>query len=88
MPAVSQWQGWLNEEEKESIGGQITVEETRSALRSLKTFKAPRSDSMHAAFFQRFWPTVGKSIVREVKRIFLEKKVPKYLNQTHIALIP
>ena len=88
MPAVSQWQGRLNEEEKESIGGQITVEETRSALWSLKAFKAPRSDRMHAAFFQRFWPTVGESVVREVKIIFMEKKVPKYLNQTHIALIP
>lgn len=88
MLAISQWQGRLNEEEKESIGGQVTVEEIRSALWSLKAYKAPGPDGLHAGFFQSFWPMMGDLIVREVKRIFMEKKVLEYLNQTHIALIP
>lgn len=43
---------------------------------------------LHAGFFQHFWLIVGESVLREVKKIFLEKHAPAYLNQTHIALIP
>ena len=88
MPPYSQWQAWLNEEEKESIGGQVSVEEIRTTLWSLKAFKAPSSDGLHAGFFQRFWPIVGDFVVEEVKRIFIEIKIPDYLNQTVVALIP
>ena len=38
-------------------------------------------------FSKRFWPTIDDSVVREVKRIFMERKTPEYLNQTHIAFI-
>ena len=31
---------------------------------------------------------VGDSIKVEVKRVFVEKKIPDYLNKTYIALIP
>ena len=55
---------------------------------SLKPFKALGSDGIHAGFFQRFWPIVGRSIIREVQKIFTDRRVPKYLNRTHIALIP
>lgn len=75
MPTVSQWQGRLNEKEKESIGGQITMEEIRSTLRSLKAFKAPRPNGLHASFFQRFWPIVGELVVREVKKNFIKKNI-------------
>lgn len=27
-------------------------------------------------------------VINEVKRIFVERRVPEYLNRTHIALIP
>lgn len=37
---------------------------------------------------QRFWLVVGKSVIDEVKRIFVERIVPSYLNKTYIALIP
>ena len=66
----------------------MTVGEIRSTLWSLKAYKAPGPNGLHVGFFQSFWPIMGDSIVREVKRTFMEKKVPEYLNQTHIALIP
>ena len=66
----------------------MTVEKIRSAFWSLKAYKASGPDGLHVGFCHSFWPMVGDSVVRKVKRIFMEKKVPEYLNQTHIALIP
>ena len=55
---------------------------------SLKAFKPPGPDGLHAGFFQRFWLVVGRSVIDEVQKIFVERKVPSYLNNTHIAVIP
>ena len=63
-------------------------EEIKSALWSLKTFKALGPDGLHAGFFHRFWLVVGKSVIDVIKKIFTERTVPKYLNRTLIALIP
>ena len=76
------------EEKKVSISGGATEEEVKAVLWSLKAFKASGLDGLHAGFFQRFWPTVGKSVVDEVKKIFEERKIPEYLNKTYIVLIP
>ena len=81
-PLPSQWQVKLFEEEKMSINGVASEEEIKSALWSLKPFKAPGLNGLHAGFFQRFWLVVGKSVLEEVG------KISEYLNRTHIALIP
>ena len=60
----------------------------KSALWSLKAFKTSRPDGLHAGFFQRFWLTVGRSMIEKVQRVFAERKILKYLNKTHITLIP
>ena len=46
-----QWQAKLLEEEKDSISHMVSEEEISAALWSLKAFKAPRLDSLHARFF-------------------------------------
>ena len=71
-----------------SISGIATEDEIRVALWSLKAFKAPGPDGLHAGFFHRFWLIVGSSVSDEVKRVFAERRVPDYLNRTHITLIP
>ena len=71
-----------------SISGVASEDEIKSALWSLKPFKAPGPDGLHAGFFQRFWLVVGKSVLEEVGKIFMERKMLEYLNRTHIALIP
>ena len=68
--------------------GGVLDEEIKAALWSFKPFKAPGPEGLHAGFFQRFWLVVGSSVMEEIKRIFIEKKVPEYLNTTHLALIP
>ena len=62
-------------------------EEIKSTLWSLKAFKAPGPDGLHAGFFHRFWLIVGKSVVDVVKKVFEDKVVPDYLNRTLIILI-
>ena len=88
LPSVSQWQIRLSDEVRDNISRGVTEEEIKAALWSLKAFKASGSDGLHAGFYQRFWLIVGKLVIEEVKRVFRERKVPTYLNQTHIALIP
>ena len=44
----------------------VTEEEIKAALWSLKAFKAPGPDGLHAGFFQRFWLVVGRSVSGEV----------------------
>ena len=76
------------DEETTSISGIVTEDEIRAALWSLKAFKASSSDGLHAGFFHRFWLIVGSSVSDEVKKVFVERRVPEYLNRTHITLIP
>ena len=73
--------------ERDHISRGINEEEIKVALWSLKPFKAPRSDGLHAGFFQNFWPVVGDSVSEEVKKVFVSRKVPDFLNRTLIALI-
>ena len=87
-PERSQCQARLTEVEKINISGATIEDEVKSALWSLKAFKALGLDGLHAGFFQRFWLIVGKSVIEEVQKIFIESRVPEYLNNTHIALIP
>ena len=87
-PASSRWQAKLMDEEKSGISGVATEDEIKAALWSLKAFKAPGLDGLHAGFFQRFWLTMGSSVINEVKKVFVDRRVPDYLNRTHIALIP
>ena len=84
----SQWQARLSDEEKESLGSLVTEDEIKASLWSLKAFKAPGPDGLHAGFFQHFWPSVGHSVVEAVKKIFRDREMPAKLNQTHIVLIP
>ena len=62
--------------------------EIYEALKSLKPYKAPGLDGLHAGFFQRHWNCVGDSVKDEVRNIFLSCEMPAFLNQTLIALIP
>ena len=81
-------QTMLTEEESGSLDGEVSDEEIKATLWSLKATKASRSDGFHVGFFQCLWLVVGDSIKVEVKRVFAEKKILDYLNKTQIAFIP
>ena len=83
-----QWQNQLFEEEKCSLDSMVTREEIKDALWSMKAYKAPGPDGLHAGFFQRFWLVVGDSVLEEVMDVFTKRRVPEFMNKTHIVLIP
>lgn len=84
----SRWQTYLSGQDYESLITPISEEDIKAVLWSMKAFKSPGLNGLHAGFFQQFWPTVGPKVVQEVKKIFFSKKVPDYLNRTLISLIP
>ena len=83
-----QWQAQLSDEEKRNLGMMVTMKEIKDALWSMKAYKALGPNGLHVGFFQRFWLIVGDLVVQEVMRAFKKRRVPKYLNETHIVLIP
>lgn len=79
---------FLSEEEKAKLIEDVTYDEIKARLWSLKAFKAPGVDGLHAGFFQIFWHEVSESICKEVGSIFSLRVMPDYLNRTLIALVP
>ena len=73
---------------KLSLEGRVSTEEIKSALWTTKPYKALGPDGLHTGFFQRFWLTVGESVKDEVLKAFSNRRIPDYLNKTHIVLIP
>ena len=82
------WRASLNEEEANSLVQIPSNEEIWCALKSMKPYKAPGVDGLHARFFQRFWLLVGESVKKIARDIFETHEVPAFLNQTLIVLIP
>ena len=78
----------MKEDEIVKLSNPIFDEEISGALWSLKVFKAPGPNGLHARFFQRFWLLVGESIKKEVNQIFSSPTMSKYLDRTLITLIP
>ena len=79
---------YLFEEDSIRIATKVSVEEIRDGLWSLKAFKAPGLDGLHAGFFQHFWADVKNSICKEIKEVFRNGIIPSYLNETLVTLIP
>lgn len=82
------WHNFIFDEEAEKLSRPVSNDDISAGLWSLKAFKAPGLDGLHAGFFHRFWLLVGDSVREEVKNIFSTGKIPMYLNQTLITLIP
>lgn len=79
---------YLSEEDSTKIETEVSVEEIRNGLWSLKAFKAPGLDGLHAGFFQHFWTDVENSVCKEIKEAFFKGSIPRYLNETFVTLIP
>ena len=82
------WSNVLSEEALFSLNHPISPEEIRDALWSIKPFKAPRPDGLHAGFYQNSWSIVRDFVEKVVFEAFQTSSIPDYLNQTLLVLIP
>ena len=86
--SLSIWSSFLGNEDASTLCANLTRLEVNERLWSLKPFKAPGPDGIHAGFFQAYWQQVGTSMVNEVFKVFQSSTMPLHLNETLITLIP
>ena len=79
-PWSSDWCASLNEEKANSLVHIPSKGEIWRALKSMKPYKAPGVDGLHASFFQRFWLLVGESVKKMIRDIFETHEMPAFLN--------
>ena len=84
----SWWLAGQSDEDRSIMNGMVTDAKIKDDLWALKAFKALCPNGLHASFFQRFWLIVGDSVKVEVRKTFLDCKIPEYLNRTNVLLIP
>ena len=60
----------LNDMQKESLEGKITVIECEYALKSMKSNKSPGSDGLPAEFYNTFWPEIKKDLIESLNQSY------------------
>lgn len=78
----------LNSNQIALLSQLFSLEEVEGALKQLGPLKAPGSDGLPVLFFQKYWKIVGKEVTNLVLDVLNNKKSPKEINHTLIALIP
>ena len=78
----------LLQEERLALTASVTVEEVRSAVMSMQSFKAPGSDGFHVFFYKQYWEVVGYDVCRLVQTAFSSGSFDPTLAETLLVLIP
>nr|GEU65981.1 hypothetical protein [Tanacetum cinerariifolium] len=66
----------------------VSDTEIKNAMFSMGNEKSPSLDGFMAAFFKVAWDIVGKDVILDVCKFFINGKLLKELNHTIIVLIP
>lgn len=45
-------------------------------------------DGLNDIFYQKAWSTIAQDVTHMIRDFFKEGKLPKYINETHVTLIP
>jgi hypothetical protein len=67
---------------------EVTKEEIREILFSMKSNNAPGPDGYTAEFFEAAWHIVGKEVVAAIKDFFTSGLLLKEVNATILTLVP
>ena len=67
---------------------EFTVEEVRVALKQTHPIKSPGLDGMSPIFYQKYWETVGPSVLNCVLQALNIGIMLRGINHTYICLIP
>ena len=75
---LPRWSNVLSEEALSSLNHPISPMEIRDALWSIKPFKAPGPDGLHAGFYQNSWSIVRESVEKVVFEAFRTGSILDY----------
>ncbi|XP_061354924.1 uncharacterized protein LOC133299477 [Gastrolobium bilobum] len=78
----------ITDQNWEKLGLIPDMVEVRNVFFSMKPYKAPGVDGLHAVFFQSQWEKVGQSAIQFVREVFQDPAKVELINQTLICLIP
>ena len=78
----------LSTPQKESLEGEITLEEAGKALQKMQNGKSPGSDGFGAEFFKFFWKKVGPFVVRALNDGFKDGEMSATQKEGLITCIP
>ncbi|OMO94467.1 reverse transcriptase [Corchorus capsularis] len=65
-----------------------SISEIKKALWSMKPFKTPGPDGLHAGFFQHCWEDVHLSLCKDIQEIFATSSMPDSWKRFLIVLVP
>lgn len=78
----------LSNEARKLLCREVTGQEIREALWSIKEDKCPGPDGFKSTFFKRAWNIVGPDIIAAIKEYFSTGCMLKQANSTSITLVP
>jgi hypothetical protein len=70
------------------LGKEVTAEEIKRTIFSMKSNKAPGPDGYTADFFKAAWPVVGGDVVAAISSFFASGLLLKEVNATILTLVP
>ncbi|CAL1379935.1 unnamed protein product [Linum trigynum] len=78
----------LEQEEMVALLRPFRAEDIHRAIHEMKPFQAPGPDGFHAAFYQRAWRVVGKSLINLALDFFHAGGLPEHITDSTVILIP
>ena len=78
----------LNEEEKESCEGVLTLPEISNSVKMMKNEKAPGSDGIPVEFYKMFWVHVGPLVLNALNEAYAKGEMSISQKLGLISLLP